>query len=407
MSLLDILSDEKVWIDFYEQKVDPTYFRIADAQQLFQYVRQKRYLPVVERIKSGEGLSVPQKRQIAKADSSKKRIVYSLPEDEAMVLKLLTWLMIRKYDSFFSDNLYSFRPGYGVKHALKRILSDQDSSQYYSYKLDVRNYFNSIDVDLLLPILKDLQSDDKRLYEFLAHQLSDPRVFDEGELVEEKKGVMAGMPYAVFLANVFLTPMDRMFEQLPGVVYCRYSDDIIIFSKDKDLLNKAKECMHGYLCELNLEINTDKEIETQPGEPWTFLGFECDGKNIDVSKVSAQKLKSKMKRKAKALRRWAEISGKDGWMAARAFIKHFNKKLYTSESNSEVNWSWWYFPLITTDRSLKQIDSYMQDCVRYAATGKRTKSRYKFRYEQMKELGMLSLVNMWYKLPFLDSNINE
>ena len=407
MSLLDILSDEKVWIDFYEQKVDPTYFRIADAQQLFQYVRQKRYLPVVERIKSGEGRSVPQKRQIAKADSSKKRIVYSLPEDEAMVLKLLTWLMIRKYDSFFSDNLYSFRPGYGVKHALKRILSDQDSSQYHSYKLDVRNYFNSIDVDLLLPILKDLQSDDKRLYEFLAHQLSDPRVFDEGELVEEKKGVMAGMPYAVFLANVFLTPMDRMFEQLPGVVYCRYSDDIIIFSKDKDLLNKAKECMHGYLCELNLEINTDKEIETQPGEPWTFLGFECDGKNIDVSKVSAQKLKSKMKRKAKALRRWAEISGKDGWMAARAFIKHFNKKLYTSESNSEVNWSWWYFPLITTDRSLKQIDSYMQDCVRYAATGKRTKSRYKFRYEQMKELGMLSLVNMWYKLPFLDSNINE
>ena len=407
MSLLDILSDERVWIDFYEQKVDPAYFRIADAQQLFQYVRQKRYLPIIDRIRSGEGLPIPQKKRIAKSDSSKKRIVYSLPEDDAMVLKLLTWLMIRKYDSFFSDNLYSFRPGYGVKHALKRILSDQDSSQYYSYKLDVRNYFNSIDIDLLLPILKNLLSDDMRLYEFLAHQLSDPRVFDEGELVEEKKGVMAGMPYAVFLANVFLTPMDRMFEQLPEVVYCRYSDDIIIFSKDKDLLNKAKECMHGYLCELNLEINTDKEIETQPGEPWTFLGFECDGKNIDVSKVSVQKLKSKMKRKAKALRRWAEISGKDGWMAARAFIKHFNKKLYTSESNSEVNWSWWYFPLITTDRSLKQIDSYMQDCVRYAATGKRTKSRYKFRYEQMKELGMISLVNMWYKLPFLDSNINE
>ena len=128
MSLLDILSDEKVWIDFYEQKVDPTYFRIADAQQLFKYVRQKRYLPVVERIKSGEGLSVPQKKRIAKADSSKKRIVYSLPEDEAIVLKLLTWLMIRKYDSLFSDNLYSFRPGYGVKHALKRILNDPESS---------------------------------------------------------------------------------------------------------------------------------------------------------------------------------------------------------------------------------------------------------------------------------------
>ena len=396
MSLLDILSDEKVWIDFYEQKVDPTYFRIADAQQLFQYVRQKRYLPIVERIKSGEGLSIPQKKRIAKADSSKKRIVYSLPEDEAMVLKLLTWLMIRKYDPFFSDNLYSFRPGYGVKHALKRILNDPESSQYYSYKLDVRNYFNSIDIELLMPILKELFSDDMPLYKFLAQQLSDQRVMDEGELIEEKKGVMAGMPYAVFLANVFLTPLDRMFEQIPGVVYCRYSDDIILFSKDKETLDQAKVILHNYLSDNNLELNSDKEIETHPGESWTFLGFECDGKTIDVSKVSVHKLKSKMKRKAKALRRWAEVNGKDGWMAARAFIKHFNKKLYTSESNSEVNWSWWYFPLITTDRSLKQIDNYMQDCVRYIATGRRTKFRFNFRYDQMKELGIITLVNKWY-----------
>ena len=154
------------------------------------------------------------------------------------------------------------------------------------------------------------------------------------------------------------------------------------------MLNHLKSC--------NLEINTDKEIETRPGESWTFLGFECDGKTIDVSKVSVQKLKSKMKRKAKALRRWAEVNNKDGWMAARAFIKHFNKKLYTSESNSEVNWSWWYFPLITTDQSLKKIDSYMQECVRFVATAKRTKSRYDFRYQQMKELGLNSLVNKWY-----------
>lgn len=398
MSLLDILSDERLWIGFYEQKVDPSYCRVADAQELFAYVRRKRYLPVVERIMNGKGLSVPQKNRIAKADSSKKRIVYSLPEDEAVVLKLLTWLMIRKYDSFFSSNLYSFRPGYGVKDALKRVLKNPDSSQYYSYKLDVRNYFNSIDVDLLLPLLEGLLSDDEPLYRFLSEALTDPRVIDDGNLIEEKKGVMAGMPYAVFLANVFLTPLDRMFEQMPGVVYCRYSDDIVIFSKDKDVLDEAKQKLHCFLSECHLEINTEKEVETAPGEPWTFLGFECDGKNVDVSKVSVMKLKAKMKRKARALRRWADHNGKEGWMAAKAFINHFNRKLYTSEINSEVNWSWWYFPLITTDRSLKELDAYMQDCVRYVVTGKRTKARFNFRYGQMKDLGMRSLVNGWYCL---------
>lgn len=398
MSLLDILSDESLWISFYEQKVDPAYCRVADAQELFTYVRQKRYLPVVERIKNGEGLSVPQKNRIAKADSSKKRIVYSLPEDEAVVLKLLTWLMIRKYDSFFSPDLYSFRPGYGVRDALRKVLKSPDSSQYYSYKLDVRNYFNSIDVEKLLPVLRGLLADDIPLYEFLSGLLKDPRVIDEGKLIEERKGVMAGMPYAVFLANVFLTPLDRMFGQVPGLVYCRYSDDIVIFSKDKDVLEEAKKMLHRFLSECHLEINTDKEVETSPGEPWTFLGFECDGRNVDVSKVSVMKLKAKMKRKARALRRWADNNGKEGWMAAKAFINHFNRKLYTSESNSEVNWSWWYFPLITTDRSLKELDTYMQDCVRYVATGKRTKVRFNFRYEQMKELGLKSLVHEWYCL---------
>ena len=220
---------------------------------------------------------------------------------------------------------------------------------------------------------------------------------DEGHFIEEQKGVMAGMPYAVFFANVFLTKVDRQFENIPGFIYCRYSDDIIIFTKDKQILEDAKLRLHDSLDQYNLSINHDKEVETSPGEPWTFLGFECDGTVIDVSKVSVEKLKAKMRRKARALNRWRESTGKEGWMAAKAFIKHFNKKLYASESSSEVNWSWWYFPLITTDKSLKEIDHYMQDCIRYVATGCRTKSRFDIRYEQMRELGLLTLVNTWWK----------
>ena len=396
MSLLDKLSDEKVWIDFYERKVDPAFFRISDAKELFQYVRQKRYLPVVEKIISGEELSIPMKKRIAKSGSSKKRVVYSLPEDETMVLKLLTWLMIRKYDSCLPSNLYSFRPHYGAKDALKKLVSMPDMSEYYSYKLDVRNYFNSIDIDLLLPHLKSLFADDEPLYDFIASQLSDPRAMDEGVLIEERKGAMAGMPYAVFLANAYLMQLDWKFSATPGLIYCRYSDDIIIFSKDKSLLDDAKKQLHDSLKEFHLDINHDKEVETAPGQKWTFLGFEYDGKDIDVCEVSVQKLKAKMRRKARALRRWAEVNGKDGWMAARAFIKHFNKKLYTCDDRSEINWSLWYFPLITTDKSLKIIDRYMQDCIRYIAIGKRAKSRFNFRYEQMKELGMISLINKWY-----------
>ena len=165
---------------------------------------------------------------------------------------------------------------------------------------------------MLQPQLKSLFADDEPSYDFIASQLTNPRAMDEGLLVEERKGVMAGMPYAVFLANVYLMQLDRRLAAIPGLIYCRYSDDIIVFSKDKSLLDDAKKQLQVSLKAFHLDINHDKEVETNPGQKWTFLGFEYDGKDIDVCEVSVQKLKAKMRRKARALRRWAEVSGKDG-----------------------------------------------------------------------------------------------
>jgi hypothetical protein len=56
----------------------------------------------------------------------------------------------------------------------------------------------------------------------------------------------------------------------------------------------------------------------------------------------------------------------------------------------------WYFPTITTTESLQLIDRYAQQCIRTLATGKHTKAAYNFRYEDMKNLGYISLVNRYY-----------
>lgn len=397
MSLLDYLKDENVWIGFYELKADLGYMRESDSKQFFRYVRQKRYQPMLDRLLGGHGFSIPTKKRIAKVGSSRKRVVYTLPEDEVMLLRLLTWLMIRKYDGVLSSNLYSFRPGRGVKAAMNMVLSHKDVDSFYTYKLDVSDYFNSIDISLLLPMIKEIFSDDPPLYDLFARQLSDDRVMEDGELVHETKGVMAGMPSAVFFANVYLSSLDRAFEHNNDVVYCRYSDDIILFARDKEALEASKDILHSHLHSFRLEINHDKEVETAPGDKWTFLGFSYQKGVIDVSDVSVQKLKAKMRRKSRSVIRWKHARGKEDWMAVRAFIKYFDRKLYHSDDPHEINWSRWYFPLINTDRSLKEIDAYMQDCIRYIATGKHTKARFNFRYDQMKALGMQTLVNRWYK----------
>ena len=287
MSLLDYLSDESMWIGFYDKKADRGFLRDSDSKSFFEFVRGRKYLPVVERIRSGEGLSIPVKKLIAKEASAKKRTVYTLPEDEAMVLRLLTWMMIRKYDRALSSNLYSFRPGVCIKQVFSRLKSRQGIGKLYSYKLDISNYFNSIHIPTLLPILKAVFSDDPRIYDFFEQMLSDDRAVENDKIVHEQKGVMAGLPPAVFFANVYLTALDRAFEQMPGIVYCRYSDDIIVFAENHDEIEKAKALLHEYIEQFHLSINPDKVVRTAPGERWTFLGFSYHDGEIDVCRMSA------------------------------------------------------------------------------------------------------------------------
>ena len=53
--------------------------------------------------------------------------------------------------------------------------------------------------------------------------------------------------------------------------------------------------------------------------------------------------------------------------------------------------------MIGTDASLKEIDRYAQDCLRYLLSGKRSKGRYSVRYEELKALGYRSLVHAYYQ----------
>ena len=396
MTLLDSLYKQETWIQHFEYKVKNEHLSDIEARNLFRFIRNLEYDRFVEKVLS-RGFSIPSKKQIHKIDSTKKRIVYTFPQEENYILKLLTYLLIRKYDGIFSPNLYSFRANYSVKQAFRRIVATPNISQYYTYKVDISDYFNSIDINILLQRLRNVLQDDKPLYDFIEALLKNPLVEENGEVIEEQKGVMAGCPIAVFLANVYLLDLDRMFAE-EDAMYCRYSDDIIIFTKTKEDQERLKNKLLASLDTYHLKLNTAKEVSTIPNEPWTFLGLKYANGQIDVSDIAVKKIKAKMRRKARALIRWKNRNNRESIHAVKAFIKAFNKKFYNNTDIHDMTWSRWYFPLITTDKSLKVIDQYMQECIRYIATETHTKSQYNFRYTQMKELGYQSLVNNWYKV---------
>ena len=133
MPLLNCLSNQNIWIQYFEYKVQYGHLCENEAQDLFRFIHNQEYIGILNKI-AAEGLSTPCKKQIQKIDSTKKRIVYTFPKEENYILKLLTYLLIRMYDGVFSPNLYSFRANYSIKQAFQHILSTSKIDQYYTIK---------------------------------------------------------------------------------------------------------------------------------------------------------------------------------------------------------------------------------------------------------------------------------
>ena len=256
MSLIDLLSDASVWERFYEYKT-----RLICPKELEKRLRRfidgRGYIPVCDEIAAGR-FPLPKMAIISKIYSQKKRTVYTYPEAENTVLKLLTYLLLRKYDGLFSPNLFSFRPGRTAKDALTSLLRVRGIGAMYSYKVDVSNYFNSIPIPSLLPELQAALYDDGELYGFLVRLLSEPCALDNGRPVEEQKGIMAGTPLASFYANLYLKELDRHFYEA-GVPYARYSDDIILFAPTREEVRSHAEFVRSFLAEKGLAVNPSKE----------------------------------------------------------------------------------------------------------------------------------------------------
>ncbi|MBO6081408.1 MAG: group II intron reverse transcriptase domain-containing protein [Bacteroidales bacterium] len=393
-SIISQLDDQAVWEGFLAHRLMKGRFTWPMFSDADDYVADEGYLPVARAFIRGEGPGIPERKRINKMGTGKKRTVYCFSPEETRVLKLIAYLLYR-YDDRFAPNCYAFRRGVKASDAIFRIRKMLHGRKMWAYKLDIHDYFNSISIPILLPKLKELFSDDPQLYAFFERMLTDGRAIADGEVVRENRGVMAGTPTSPFLADVYLMDVDRYFFDA-GVVYARYSDDIILFAPDRESLEKHKAVLLDFLKEYELEVNPDKERIYSPDEPFEYLGFRCHGNAIDISEAVRTKMKGKIRRAARSMLRWRAAKGLGEEQAMKGLIRKFNAKFFEGENPELLSWSRWFFPVINRTEGLKEIDGYLQQYLRYLSTGRHTKTNYRVRYKDLKALGYRSLVHEYY-----------
>ena len=389
------IMSQEVWDGFLTHRLRKGRFTWRSFVAADDFVDSETYHPVVRRLSRGKGIGIPFKTVINKMGTGKKRVVYHFGNPEMAVLKLISHLLYR-YDNLFASNCYAFRRGKRASDAIFRLKREIGGRKLWAYKVDIHDYFNSISIPILLPILSRIFIDDPRLYSFFEKLLSDDRTYSGEKLVREKRGVMAGTPTAPFLANVYLMEVDHHFEN-EGVIYARYSDDILILADTEVELTARKNELLDFFKQYHLEVNPSKEHVYAPGEAIDFLGFSMDGTEVGVSKSTLMKMKGKIRRKARSLHRWVSKAGKDPMLAMKAMVNSFNRKFFEEGDPDTLSWSRWFFPVINSTEGLEEIDHYLQDNIRFLSTGKHNKANYLVRYEDIKALGYRSLVNEYHK----------
>ena len=424
--------DTLYWESFYDDFASNEHVYNTDVKNLRKFIDEGKHLEVLKDYEKTGSFPIPKLLVLNKKGTDKKRTVFSFDEDISWLLKFYGYCL-HAYDDIFSDNLYSFRKNRSVKTAVARILKQKDIHVSYGVKLDIHDYFNSADTDLILGKIEIVLKNQKKLLGLFENILRNPYVYPDrhtekgagsqhidknteidrnikGDDIQNigiknnndtvtgniHKGMMAGNPLSSFMANLYLSDMDRHFEDT-ALFYARYSDDIILFTDSEDHLQNELLYINGFLDEHKLTINPDKVSYIYPGSSFEFLGFSFENDKVDVSKSSFEKIKKKLRRKSRAVLRWKIKKNTAPEKACTVFIRYFNRKFFENPVRSELTWCRWYFPVITTDVTIREIDHYMQECIRYIYTGKHTKKNYNLRYDELKKMGYRSLVNEYHK----------
>ncbi|HEX6596520.1 MAG TPA: reverse transcriptase domain-containing protein [Acidimicrobiales bacterium] len=397
-SLLDPLATDAPWlaaVDVFRTRHPRRHQRIADYERLLAAGEHRR---IGEDVLAGRHRPAPPvERWLNKADGRKKR-VFSYPAPDELLFRVANALLQPAAAHAASPWCRSFLPGGGARSAFKGVLADPDVAAKASLRLDVRNYFNSIDVNDLVARLPEPFATGPVRALLVAALLDDRVERSDGTAASERhKGVMAGTPLAPLLATLYLRDLDD--EVAAWATYARYSDDIVVLAPPADL-PALEALVRTRLAERGLVVNESKSSVAAPGDPWDFLGFRYREGAVGLAPHTEHKLKARATRLARALHRWRQQSGATQDRTARAFLRRTNARLYgIPAERADFSWATWFLPMLDSPDRLAPLDAHVQREARYAATGRRTaRTRRTLPYAALVDAGHLPLVPAYWAL---------
>lgn len=228
-----------------------------------------------------------------------KLIVKSMNKTREISIPTLRDKLVIKYLDFYIRDKFE-EVTKNILNAQQIIKKVKDSKNKYDsfIKVDIQNFFSSINHEILVNKLKS-NIDDERILNLITKVITQSTVdvntpFKQRIKYNNKEGVPQGLSISGLLSEIYLFDLVQKYSKKDNLEFFRYVDDVLIFCKKSDIEEITKSLKSDFedlkLTIHDFGINSNKSSFGNINEPFEFLGYKFEDKLISVRETSIQKM---------------------------------------------------------------------------------------------------------------------